>query len=612
LQSSRPQPFCGGQKNSQESIFERSIIMSSKMKKSRVFRTVILTLGLLLCCQAALAVEPIVVEGNPDCCDLGYGQAGFKVDGPTSDTFPLDESNGGVLTCGGLPDSGNSITITTDGTYFEWSSTLGIDAVIVKGGPKANVYVYDPESTGDTGLHSPINNDLPYAISHIEFCYDYEVDVSKDAQTTFKRTYDWDIDKSCDGPAELTLSIGQIYEYDFSWTASVTGYTDSDWAVEGTITIENNTPFTATIENVSDVISVGIIAATDCGVAYPYDLAPGASLNCSYSSSLPDDSSRVNTATVTTSGPVGGGEATADVIFGEPTEEVDECIDVTDDCHEIPVTVCVTDLDINDEYTLNYQCEIGPYDECGDYLHINTASFTTNDNAVTGEDTCEVTINVPCDVGCTLTPGYWKTHSEYGPAPYDDNWANLLNGADTTFFLSGQSYFEVLWTSPKGNAYYILAHAYIAALLNQLNGASIPVDVLAAFDEATELLETYTPEEIKALKGKAGNELRAQFIALGLTLDDYNNGLNGPGHCSEESDTQGVVLLATQNDSVVVLRLKPKVDLNGDGKVNIKDLLLLIEALSTKDSQVDIRLKSSKDGRVNPEDIEVQIIGVSK
>ena len=29
------------------------------------------------------------------------------------------------------------------------------------------------------------------------------------------------------------------------------------------------------------------------------------------------------------------------------------------------------------------------------------------------------------DTPCTLTQGYWKTHSSYGPAPYDVTWAIL-------------------------------------------------------------------------------------------------------------------------------------------------------------------------------------------
>jgi hypothetical protein len=147
------------------------------------------------------------------------------------------------------------------------------------------------------------------------------------------------------------------------------------------------------------------------------------------------------------------------------------------------------------------------------------------------EDSDEASVGIlTCNGGCTLTPGYWKTHSEYGPAPYDDTWAQLAGGADTPFFLSGQSYYEVLWTSPKGNAYYILAHAYIAAELNFLNGAN-PSAAQAAFDEATSLFGTYSPAEIAALKGN--NPLRANFLELATILDDYNNGIIGPGHCSD-------------------------------------------------------------------------------
>lgn len=137
-------------------------------------------------------------------------------------------------------------------------------------------------------------------------------------------------------------------------------------------------------------------------------------------------------------------------------------------------------------------------------------------------------MNVPCATGCTLTPGYWKTHSKYGPAPYDDTWAQV--GEDAAFFLSGQTYYQVLWTPPGGNAYYILAHAYIAARLNQLGGADFTA-AQAAFNSATALFGTYTPAQVAAMKGSS--TVRQQFNSLAATLDNYNNGLIGPGHCSE-------------------------------------------------------------------------------
>jgi hypothetical protein len=131
---------------------------------------------------------------------------------------------------------------------------------------------------------------------------------------------------------------------------------------------------------------------------------------------------------------------------------------------------------------------------------------------------------------CTRTPGYWKTHSSHGPAPYDDRWTNLgPDGSDTPFFLSDESYYEALRHSPRGNAYYILAHAYIAAELNHLATSPMPPDVLAAFDRARILFETYAPGEPALRKG--GSSLRKEFIELAAILDAYNNGLIGPGHC---------------------------------------------------------------------------------
>ena len=116
-----------------------------------------------------------------------------------------------------------------------------------------------------------------------------------------------------------------------------------------------------------------------------------------------------------------------------------------------------------------------------------------------------VTITIDLDEPCefredgTLTPGYWKTHSAEGPAPFDDTWNALANGEDTPFFGSGKTYYQALWTAPSGNAYYILAHAYIAAQLNILNGASVPANVQTAFNTATALFVPHTPAQIAAL-----------------------------------------------------------------------------------------------------------------
>lgn len=361
----------------------------------------------------------------------------------------------------------------------------------------------------------------------------YALNVRKTANTSFTRTYRWLIDKWADQQSEPTLSIGQQFLVHYFVKVDAT-YTDSDWAVQGVIGISNPAPIPAVINGVSDVISPDIAAAVDCRVTFPYILPAGSAMRCAYSASLPDATTRLNTATVTlqnydydhamnaapdsTTNFIG----TIRVSFANAAiNHVDECVDVSDSYMGSLGTVCYPNV----PKTFDYYRWIGPYQVCGDYTVDNTASFVTNDTGTRGEDSWRIVVHVPCE-GCTLTPGYWKTHSKYGPAPYDDTWA--LIGENTPFFLSGQSYYQVLWTSPAGgNAYYILAHQFIAAKLNILNGAASTPAVDAALAWATEFFNTYKPTD------KLSKTLRAEVISYAYLLDQYNNGYIGPGHCSE-------------------------------------------------------------------------------
>jgi hypothetical protein len=50
-------------------------------------------------------------------------------------------------------------------------SNLGLDEVIVKGGPAANIYTY-AKGTSGSGLHAPVNPSGGWAgLSHVDFCY---------------------------------------------------------------------------------------------------------------------------------------------------------------------------------------------------------------------------------------------------------------------------------------------------------------------------------------------------------------------------------------------------------------------------------------------------------
>ena len=128
---------------------------------------------------------PMVISGNPNCNQAGYG-FGFKIEPAANGTYPLVNDPPRELTGGAPSDPDNSITISGVGfkddepsepISFNWSASLGIDAVLVKSATSANLYTYNPESFGDSGLVSttvPGPSGNTAGISHIEFCYDYD------------------------------------------------------------------------------------------------------------------------------------------------------------------------------------------------------------------------------------------------------------------------------------------------------------------------------------------------------------------------------------------------------------------------------------------------------
>ncbi len=115
---------------------------------------------------------------------------------------------------------------------------------------------------------------------------------------------------------------------------------------------------------------------------------------------------------------------------------------------------------------------------------------------------------------CTLSKGFWKNHPLLWPAPY---------APDRPFFSSGLTWYETLWTPPRGeNAYFVLAHQYMAAQLNLARGVEAPTEVPHALAEA----EAW-------LAGAMPYPARHDPVALELaaTLERFNDGEIGPGAC---------------------------------------------------------------------------------
>ncbi len=132
-----------------------------KIKLAKLLLSVFTAILFAVGTAGATSIAPTVVTGNPDYADLGYAY-GYKIDPPADGIYVV-------------PGWGSiAVDFTEDLMCFDWTSTFGIDAVIVKGGPDSNTFVYNPPepSFGDTGLYAPYNpGQQQAAISHVEFAW---------------------------------------------------------------------------------------------------------------------------------------------------------------------------------------------------------------------------------------------------------------------------------------------------------------------------------------------------------------------------------------------------------------------------------------------------------
>ena len=119
---------------------------------------------------------------------------------------------------------------------------------------------------------------------------------------------------------------------------------------------------------------------------------------------------------------------------------------------------------------------------------------------------------------CTFTIGYWKTHPGAWPA------ASLTLG---TVNYTAAELLSILNEPSGGNGLIILAHQLIAAKLNIINGAN-PAAAAAAIASADAQIGGLVVPPIGA-----GFLSPASVSTDAHTLDDFNNGIIGPGHCAE-------------------------------------------------------------------------------
>ncbi|MDH4036409.1 MAG: hypothetical protein OEX18_03110 [Candidatus Krumholzibacteria bacterium] len=117
---------------------------------------------------------------------------------------------------------------------------------------------------------------------------------------------------------------------------------------------------------------------------------------------------------------------------------------------------------------------------------------------------------------CTYTQGFWKNHESAWPV------MSLMLGSVN---YSKAQLLSILGQSVQGNGLVSLAHQLIAVKLNIAAGAD-PTDASAAIAAADALIGGLIVPPVGG-----GYIDPSQTSALTQTLDDYNNGVIGPGHC---------------------------------------------------------------------------------
>ena len=237
-------------------------------------------------------------------------------------------------------------------------------------------------------------------------CQGADLTVTKTATPSFTRTYTWGITKAVDNPVVGTSGPATVH-----YTVSVThdSGTDSNWQVNGVITVTNPNDWEAVTANVTDAIDNGgnCTVTGGTGVSVPASGHVDLPYTCTYASA-PSPASGTNTATVTwdktaasTTDDTSTGTATADFSVPTPTNPtiVDGSISVTDTLGGTLGTVSYTDPSPT---TFNYPITFtDPAGTCT--THDNTATFTTNTSGSTGSASQSVKVCVGADLQASKT-----------------------------------------------------------------------------------------------------------------------------------------------------------------------------------------------------------------
>ena len=259
-------------------------------------------------------------------------------------------------------------------------------------------------------------------VSFMNVCFQ-DLTVTKTATPSFKRTYAWTVEKLVD---RTRLNIAEGGNATFNYTVEVKSDagTDSDWKLEGVVTVANPNPFPISGVSLSDSLAGCTLSQTSVdlpalgSVPVPY--------SCTFSSGSAGDN--VATATWATYGSTTA-TGSASFAFTTPTTVVNDVVNVTDSYAGNLGTVTAPG-----SQTFTYSRTIpGVAGRCT--AHDNTATYVTDDTGATGSSSQTVTVCVGKDptVTKTATPTFTRAYAWGIEKLVDQTRINIAQGGLATF-----------------------------------------------------------------------------------------------------------------------------------------------------------------------------------
>ncbi len=389
--------------------------------------------------------------------------------------------------------------------------------------------------------------------------------------------YDWTVSKKAD-PDQVELAAGESQKiaYNLSVTRSENSTTDA-YGVTGSIIVVNSGEAPTQGLVIEDVIQYWNGADWVNLTTVPVDLSamptlmPGETYQYAYSSEFvpPTKSPNVwetsyrNLATISIANFEGfmdeqhSIEASAEFSLpNQPqTTELDASANLTDMFDSYPVGFNLSGgvvgpwllnssvLEKN-QANVSFNLTVKNDDAaCSHAYYLNNTAILTESDSKTQRNSSEsVAIDVPacpsspsCG-GCTYTIGYWKNHAGMGKGNQEDLVSQLLpltlgtGSGKSVQVTTAQQAYDILSIPDASNGIDKLSAQLLGAKLNIANGACSK-EVGGTIDAADSFLAVHNSGDW----GSLDKDIQQQVLDWMSTLDDYNNGKIGPGHCSDQA-----------------------------------------------------------------------------